>query len=70
MGDQKSGTPARLRYRLLTGPDDADFCRRVSEALADGYRLHGSPAATFDGQRVIVAQAVVLDDGNPTVVPV
>ncbi|MBY8872899.1 DUF1737 domain-containing protein [Micromonospora sp. PLK6-60] len=55
----------RLRYRLLTGPDDAEFCRRVSAALADGYRLHGSPTMTFDGQRVVVAQAVVLDDGAP-----
>ncbi|SNT22882.1 DUF1737 domain-containing protein [Rhodococcoides kyotonense] len=50
----------RLRYRLLTGPDDADFCRRVSAALDDGYVLHGAPAATFDGERVIVAQAIVL----------
>lgn len=62
MTDQHE-TPSRLRYRLLTGPDDADFCRRVSAALADGYRLHGSPAMTFDGQRVVVAQAVVLADG-------
>jgi hypothetical protein len=46
-------------YRLLTGPDDAAFCRRVSEALALGYRLHGSPAATFNGTQVIVAQAVL-----------
>ena len=46
-------------YRLLTGPDDASFCRRVSEALALGYVLYGSPAATFDGERVIVAQAIV-----------
>jgi hypothetical protein len=46
-------------YRLLTGPDDAAFCRRVSEALALGYRLHGSPAATFNGMQVIVAQAVL-----------
>lgn len=46
-------------YRLLTGPDDASFCRRVSEALALGYVLYGSPAATFDGERVIVAQAVI-----------
>jgi hypothetical protein len=46
-------------YRLLTGPDDDVFCRRVSEALDLGYRLHGSPAATFDGNRVIVAQALV-----------
>jgi len=46
-------------YRVLTGPDDASFCRRVSEALALGYVLYGSPAATFDGEHVIVAQAVV-----------
>lgn len=52
----------KLRYRLLTGPDDHAFCARISSALADGYRLHGGPAATVrpDGQ-VIVAQAVVLD---------
>jgi len=46
-------------YRLLTGPDDASFCHRVSEALAMGYKLYGSPAATFDGTSVIVAQAVI-----------
>jgi len=51
---------ARLRYRLLTGPDDKSFCQRVSEALDQGYELHGSPTATFNGERVIVAQAVVL----------
>jgi hypothetical protein len=52
----------RKRYRLLTGPDDAAFCDRVSQALSEGYRLHGSPAVTFDGTRVIAAQAVVLDE--------
>jgi hypothetical protein len=46
-------------YRILTGPDDAAFCRRVSEALAMGYVLYGSPAATFNGQTVIVAQAII-----------
>jgi hypothetical protein len=46
-------------YRLLTGVDDASFCERVSEALALGYKLYGSPAATFNGQTVIVAQALV-----------
>jgi hypothetical protein len=49
-----------LRYRVLTGPDDRAFCERVSAALDAGYVLHGGPALTFDGQRVIVAQAVVL----------
>jgi hypothetical protein len=46
-------------YRLLTGPDDATFCRRVSEALALGYKLYGAPAATFNGVNVIVAQAII-----------
>ena len=42
-------------YRILTGPDDDKFCRRVSEALALGYVLYGSPAATFDGKTVAQA---------------
>jgi hypothetical protein len=46
-------------YRVLTGPDDELFCRRVSEAIALGYVLHEGPAVTFDGERVIVAQALV-----------
>ena len=46
-------------YRILTGPDDAMFCRRVSEAIAMGYLLYGSPAATFNGTQVIVAQALI-----------
>jgi len=60
----------RLRYRLLTGPDDAAFCERVSTALAEGYRLHGGPAMTFDGRQVVVAQAVVLDVPTARVQPV
>lgn len=50
------------RYRMLTGPDDERFCRRVSEALRLGYRLHGGPAATFNGADVIVAQALIWPD--------
>jgi hypothetical protein len=46
-------------YRILTGPDDAAFCRRVSEAIALGYNLHGGPAVTFNGAQVIVAQALL-----------
>ncbi|MDG9871953.1 DUF1737 domain-containing protein [Pseudomonas juntendi] len=46
-------------YRVLTGPDNAAFCRRVSEALEMGYQLYGSPAVTFNGSDVIVAQAVL-----------
>jgi hypothetical protein len=54
--DPPDGLP---RYRLLTGADDDSFCRRVSDALALGYHLYGSPVATFDGQRVIVGQALL-----------
>ncbi|WP_318653646.1 DUF1737 domain-containing protein [Streptomyces sp. VITNK9] len=46
-------------YRVLTGPDDATFCRRVSEMLDLGYELHGGPAVTFNGESVIVAQALL-----------
>jgi len=47
------------RYRLLTGKDDAAFCQRVSDALSLGYELYGSPAATFNGDHVVVAQAIL-----------
>ncbi|MXP26069.1 DUF1737 domain-containing protein [Altererythrobacter indicus] len=46
-------------YRCITGPDDDTFCKRVSQALQDGWELHGSPALTFNGETVICAQAVI-----------
>ncbi|MDD2927035.1 DUF1737 domain-containing protein [Rhodoferax sp.] len=55
-------------YRLLTGPDDATFCHRVSDALALGYLLYGSPSATFNGEKVIVAQAVIWPSIQRTMV--
>jgi hypothetical protein len=30
-------------YRVLTGPDDAAFCRRVSDAIGLGHRLTVAP---------------------------
>jgi hypothetical protein len=57
---QQDKTEEKLSYRLITGPDDRTFCERISAALAEGYVLHGSPAATFNGTSVIVAQAVIL----------
>lgn len=50
------------RYRLLTGPDDRSFCDRVTEALNSGWQLYGSPSATFDGKRVVCAQAVIREE--------
>ncbi len=46
-------------FRILSGPDDASFCHRVSEALGLGYELYGSPTMTFNGENVIVAQAML-----------
>jgi hypothetical protein len=48
-------------YRLLTGKDDRAFCERVSDALAQGWRLYGSPTMAWDAgeQAMKVAQAVV-----------
>ena len=53
-------------YRLLTGKDDRAYCERVSKALAQGWRLYGSPAITYDAGEgcVKVAQAVVWKDAD------
>ncbi len=50
-------------YRLLTGEDDAAFCKKVSAVLNAGWELHGSPSLTFDTQRgrPVAAQAVVKE---------
>lgn len=50
-------------YRYLTGPDDASFCHRVTEALSKGWALHGGPTLTFDPaqNRVICGQAVIKE---------
>lgn len=56
--DQSS--QAKLKYRILTGPDDKGFCERVSQVLDDGYELYGSPSIAFNGEQCIVAQAVIL----------
>lgn len=50
-----------MLYRLLTGEDDSAFCHKVSQALANGWQLHGSPTMTFDAEagKRFCAQAVV-----------
>ena len=54
-------------YRYLTGPDDASFCHRVSEALSLGWSLYGQPTLTFDAVqgRVICGQAIIKDVDAP-----
>ncbi|MES2936349.1 MAG: DUF1737 domain-containing protein [Pseudomonadota bacterium] len=66
--DDSSRPPEGLPvYRVLTGPDDAAFCHRVSEAIALGYMLYGSPAATFNGKTVVVAQALVWPSARASI---
>lgn len=50
-------------YRILTGPDDASFCHKVSAALDKGWDLYGSPSYAFDAAASAMrcAQAVVKD---------
>ncbi|UZP68988.1 DUF1737 domain-containing protein [Desulfovibrio mangrovi] len=57
----------KQKYRLFTGPDDSAFCKRVSDALEEGYVLHGSPAITFHPEKGVayVAQALVWPEDQP-----
>ena len=50
-------------YRLLTGGDDAAFCKRVSQALNAGWELHGAPSVAYDmaNARIVCAQAVIKE---------
>ncbi len=50
-------------YRLLTDPDDASFCHRVTEALNNGWSLYGSPSVTYDAEKkqTVCAQAVIKE---------
>jgi hypothetical protein len=47
-------------YRYLTGPDDASFCHRVSEALGRGWQLYGTPTLAYDAdtKRMVCGQAI------------
>ena len=48
-------------YRFITGPDDATFCHRVTDALNKGWELHGSPSHSFNvaENKMFCGQAVV-----------
>ena len=57
-GDLAFRLPCAVSPRRSDG-DDRAFCERVSEALGQGYTLHGSPAIVVKDGKVITAQAVV-----------
>ena len=52
----------RKPHRFLSGVDNAEFCQRVSDALADGYVLYGNPVMVMDNDVRIVGQAVIWPD--------
>ena len=52
----------RKPYRFLSGVDNAEFCKRVGDALADGYVLYGNPVMLMDNDVRIVGQAVIWPD--------
>jgi len=53
-------------YRLITDDDTVEFCKRVTEALSNGWELYGEPKMTFDSKRGIMrcAQAVVKESSK------
>lgn len=52
-----------LAYRFLTADDTSAFCHKVTEALSNGWMLHGSPTYAFDAANGVMrcGQAVVKD---------
>jgi hypothetical protein len=50
-------------YRLLTAEDTSAFCHKVTEALAKGWELYGSPCYAADPATGVMrcAQAVIKD---------
>lgn len=58
-----------LGYRLITGKDDSNFCKRISKLLDEGYILYGSPSVTFNGKDVIAAQAVIKKNKDKKINP-
>jgi len=46
-------------YKMITGKDDSEFCSRITKLLSEGYELYGSPTMTFNGEHVVVGQAVI-----------
>ena len=53
-----------IEYKLLTGPDNSEFCDRITGFLNNGWELYGSPIMNTeyisqDKINRIVGQAVI-----------
>ncbi len=54
-------------YRYITGPEDATFCKRVSEALSAGWEPYGNPTLAHnpDTGSMVCGQAIIKEvDGT------
>ncbi len=53
----------RQLYRFLTGPEDASFWHKVTQALNQGWVLYGSPQLSYNAEKneMICGQAVVKE---------
>jgi hypothetical protein len=60
-----------ILYRYLTGPDDAAFCHRVTEALNRGWLLYGAPTLAYDAERkrVVCGQVITKEVAGETYSP-
>lgn len=58
-------------YRYLTGPDDASFCHRITEALNRGWQLYGSPSFVYDAEKkqLVCGQAIIKEVPDATYKP-
>ena len=53
-----------LKYRFITGPNDAEFCKRVSDLLENGYVPYGAPTLIVYLGQLVCGQAVVFVGEN------
>ncbi|QIK72467.1 DUF1737 domain-containing protein [Propioniciclava coleopterorum] len=58
------GSGEAPRYKLITGLNDADFERKVNDALREGYELQGPPSVAYDGKDIVVAQVLMAPGGS------
>lgn len=57
-------------YRFLSAEDTSAFCHKVTEALNNGWELHGSPTQTWDhGAGVMRCGQAVIKDAPGTYKP-
>ena len=54
-------------YRFLSEDDTSAFCHKVSDALAKGWELYGSPTQNFDPVKGIMrcGQSITKDIDAP-----